>query len=125
MDSQTTSTEEALQTMLVRTAVMQAQQEAILAALKTLQEGQDALRKELAVLREAQAVTQTLVAVVQNDVAGLKEQMAFYATKADVESVRSELYKALEAQTWRLLVWMTAVSSGLVGAVYYIARNVH
>jgi predicted DCC family thiol-disulfide oxidoreductase YuxK len=125
MDSPNTLTEDTLQTMLVRTAVMQAQQEAILAALKTLQEGQDALRKELAVLREAQAVTQTSVAVVQNDVAGLKERMVFYATKADVESVRSELYKALEAQTWRLLVWMTAVSSGLVGAVYYIARNVH
>ncbi|MYN40774.1 hypothetical protein GTP55_15510 [Duganella sp. FT109W] len=51
--------------------------------------------------------------------------MNHYATKAEVESVRSELYKALEAQTWHLLVWLTAVCSGLTGAVYYIARNVH
>lgn len=125
MDSQTTSTEDTLQTLLVRTAVMQVQNETILAALKALQDGQDTLRKEFAVLRDGQTEIQVSVGIVQTEVAGLKERMNHYATKAEVESVRSELYKALEAQTWRLLVWMTAVCSGLTGAVYYIARNVH
>jgi maltooligosyltrehalose synthase len=99
-------------------AVMQANNEAILGALKTLQAGQEAILKE-------QGKIQVSLGIVQTEIEGLKERMSHYATKAEVESVRSELYKALEAQTWRLLVWMTAVSSGLVGAVYYIARNVH
>ena len=48
-----------------------------------------------------------------------------YAKKVDVEMVRTEFYKAMEAQTWRLITWMTVVCSGLTAAVYFIARNVH
>jgi len=125
MDSQTTSTEDTPQTLLVRTAVMQVHNETILAALKALQDGQDALSKEFAVLRDGQTAIQVSIGIVQTEVTGLRERMSYYGTKAEVESVRSELYKALEAQTWRLLVWLTAVCSGLTGAVYYIARNVH
>ncbi|MRW86653.1 hypothetical protein GJ698_21510 [Pseudoduganella sp. FT26W] len=111
MDAANTSTEDLLRILLVRTAVMQANNEAILGELKALREGQT-------VLQEA-------VAALQIDVAGIKGTMAHFATQADVEKVRTELYKAMEAQTWRLLVWMTAVCSGLTAAVYYIARNVH
>jgi hypothetical protein len=84
-------------------------------SLRTLQAGYDKLHG---------AVTQ-----VQVDMAGVKVNVDFimrhYATKADVELLRSDLYKALEAQTWRLVTWMTVVCSGLTAAVYYIARNVH
>lgn len=48
-----------------------------------------------------------------------------YAKKVDVEMIRTELYKAMEAQTWRLITWITVVCSGLTTAVYFIARNVH
>ena len=48
-----------------------------------------------------------------------------YAKKVDVEMVRTEFYKAMEAQTWRLITWMTVVCSALTTAVYFIARNVH
>ncbi len=67
---------------------------------------------------------QVAVTALQIDVAGIKGTMTQYATHAEVEAVRSELYKAIEAQTWRLMIWMTAVCSGLTAAVYYIARNV-
>lgn len=107
-----------MRTLLIRTAVMQTHNEAILAALKALQDGQDTLLRD-------QVKIQVSLGIVQTEITGLKERMDHYATKAEVESVRSELYKALEAQTWRLLVWMTAVCSGLTGAVYYVARNVH
>ncbi len=55
-----------------------------------------------------------------------------YATKADLEMVKTavsdaqvEFYKAMQAQTWKLISWMTVVCSALTAAVYFIARNVH
>ncbi|MTV36911.1 hypothetical protein [Duganella radicis] len=111
MDSQTASTEEALRTLLERTAALQASTDALAVTVSELRDGQVAL--------------QGTVTGLQVDLAVIKGTMSHYATHAEVESVRAELYKAIEAQTWRLLVWMTAVCSGLTAAVYYIARNVH
>ena len=102
MDNQDTSTEAAVRTLLERTAAMQASIEAIVASVAELRAGQIAL--------------QSTVTTLQVDVAGIKGTMTQFATHAEVERVRSELFKALETQTWRLLIWMTAVSSGLVGA---------
>ncbi|ELX13880.1 hypothetical protein Jab_1c25200 [Janthinobacterium sp. HH01] len=70
------------------------------------------------------------------DIAKLQIQVAFieqhYATKADIEMVktmvadaRGEFYRAMQAQTWKLISWMTVVCSALTAAVYFIARNVH
>ena len=77
------------------------------------------------------------------DIARLQVQMAFvienYATKADLEMVKTslesvkasvsdaktELYEAINAQTWKLISWVTVVCSALTTAVYFIARNVH
>lgn len=129
MDGHSASTDEMLQTLLVRTAVMQSQMheqhEAVLAALVSLQEGQKALAAELVVLREAQTELRVSGAVVQAEVKALNEKLVYYATEAQVESVRTEVHKAVDVQTWRLLIWMTALSSGLAGAVYHIARYVH
>jgi chromosome segregation ATPase len=111
METQATSTEEALRTLLERTAAQQASLEALAASV--------------AELRDGQRLMQAAITSLQVDVAGIKGTMTHYATHAEVESVRAELYKALEAQTWRILVFMTAVCSGLTAAVYFIARNVH
>jgi maltooligosyltrehalose synthase len=136
MDGHGTSTGEMLQTLLTRTAVMQAQMqiqnESMLATLKLMQEGQQALAREVAVLRDGQNELRVTTGVMQAELKALNERMTYYATEAKVESVRTEvesvrtaLHKAIEAQTWRLMIWMTAAGSGLVGATYYIARNVH
>jgi len=108
METQTTSTEEMLRTLLVRTAVLQA--------------GQEALASSAAELRDGQVVMQKSINELQVDTATIK---ATAATQAEVERVRAELYKAIHEQTMRLLVGVTAVCSGLTAAVYYIARNVH
>lgn len=125
MDGHNTSTEEMLQTLLVRTAVMQTQQEATLASLKLLQDGQKALVAELAALRAGQAELLGAVCVTQAEIKALNEKMTYYVTEAKVESVLTELHKSIEAQTWRLLIWMTGVCSGTAAAAYYIARNVY
>lgn len=77
------------------------------------------------------------------DIAKLQAQVTsiveHYATKADLEMVKTsveivktsvsdakvEFHKAIEAQTWKLISWMTVVCSALTAAVYFIARNVH
>ena len=75
------------------------------------------------------ASQQTSLTQVQAEVTILNGKFDFfiehYAKKVDVEMVRTEFYKAMEAQTWRLITWMTVVCSGLTTAVYFIARNVH
>lgn len=43
------------------------------------------------------------------------------ATKADLADLRAEVFKAINAQTWKLI----ASAAGLVAIVFYIARNVH
>jgi uncharacterized protein YoxC len=118
MDTQTTSTEEALRTLLERTAVLQERCAAQQASL-------DALAASVAEVRDGQVVMQAAVTSLQVDTANIKGTMAHHATQAEVISVRSELYKALQEQTMRLFFWLTAVGSGLTAAVYYIARNVH
>jgi hypothetical protein len=111
MDSQNTSTDEAVRTLLERTAAMQTSIEAIAVSMSELRAGQ--------------VVLQGAVTALQVDVAAIKATMTQYVTHEEVQRIRADLFKALNAQTWRLLIWMTAVCSGLVGAVYYIARNVH
>lgn len=104
MDTQTTSTEEMLRTLLAHTAVSQA--------------GIEALQKSVSILQNS-------VNELQVDTASIKATTAHHATQAEVERIRVELYKTMEAQTWRLFVSLTAVCSGLTAAVYFIARNVH
>lgn len=129
MDGHNTSSDEMLQTLLLRTAVMQAQMqaqhEATLAGLAALQEGQQALAREFAVLRDGQNDLRVSVGVAQTQIKALNDKMDYYATEAKVEAVRTEIHKSINAQTWRWLIWMTGVCSGLVTAVYYIARNIH
>lgn len=48
---------------------------------------------------------------------GLAVIQANYATKED-------LYRVINAQTWRLVTFMTGACTALVAATYYIARNV-
>lgn len=115
METQTTSAEEMLRTLLVRTAVLQAGQEALAASVAELRDGQSELRG-------GQVAMQKSINELQVDMATIK---ATAATQAEVERLRVELYKSIHEQTMRLLVWMTAVCSGLTAAVYYIARNVH
>ncbi|WP_432383413.1 hypothetical protein [Duganella sp. P38] len=143
MDGHTTSTDEMLQVLLERTAVMQtqmavmqaqmqAQHEATLTALKLLQEGQKelweahkALAKQVETLREGQAELRGSVRVVEAEIKALNEKMTYYPSEGKVESIRVEIYKAIETQTWRMLIWMTGVSSATTAAAYYIARNVY
>jgi hypothetical protein len=108
METQTTSTEAVLRTVLERTAAQQASLDALIASVAELRDGQIAMQESITEL--------------QVDMASIK---ATAATQAEVERVRAELYKALQEQTMRLFFWLTAVGSGLTAAVYYIARNVH
>jgi hypothetical protein len=118
MDGHNTSTDDMLQTLLVRTAVMQSQQETMLAVQK-------AMLVELVALRDGQAELRGSAGVVQAEVKALNEKLVYYATEAQVESVRTEVHKSINAQTLRLFIWLTSVCSGLAVAAYHIARNIH
>jgi hypothetical protein len=111
MEAQTTWTEEALRTLLERTAAQQA--------------SLGALAASVAEVRDGQVVMQAAVTSLQVDAGSIKATIAQHATQAEVISIRSELYKVLQEQTVRLFFWLIAAGSGLTAAVYCIARNVH
>jgi chromosome segregation ATPase len=102
-----------------------ASNEALQVAVSSVRDGVATLQKTVQTLQQTAEKQQEAISVLQADVAAIKVGQAQYATKAEVEMVRSDLYKALEAQTWRIITLFTVVCSGLTAGVYYIARNVH
>jgi predicted nuclease with TOPRIM domain len=102
---------------------------AVQSAVNRLEGDVNKLQSDLTKVQSDVVSQQTFVLQVQAEVTILNGKFDFfiehYAKKVDVEMVRTEFYKAMEAQTWRLITWMTVVCSGLTAAVYFIARNVH
>ena len=51
------------------------------------------------------------------------------ATKEDlvreIGSVRAEIHKEINAQTWRLVTFVTGFGTALVAATYFVAKYVH
>lgn len=47
------------------------------------------------------------------------------ATKADVGDIRVEMHKAFTDQTWKLIIWMTGICTGLLAITFWIAKTVH
>ena len=88
-----------------------------------------AVEEALHALGASNDALRAAVSPLQAEVAILNAKFDFfvenYARKADVETIRTEIYKAMDAQTWKLITWMTVVCSGLATVVYFIARNVH
>lgn len=125
MEPQNTSTDEALRTLLARTAILQASNESLQSSVTSVQTGLSSLQGTVNTLQGTVNTLQESVATLQVDVAGMKGSLSHHATKAEVEMVRTEFYKVMEAQTWKIIIAMTAICSGLTTAVYFIARNVH
>lgn len=102
---------------------------AVQSTVNRLQSDVNKLQSDVSKVQSDVASQQTSLTQVQAEVTILNGKFDFfiehYAKKVDVEMVRTEFYKAMEAQTWRLITWMTVVCSGLTTAVYFIARNVH
>lgn len=40
-------------------------------------------------------------------------------------SLKAEIHRAINDQTWKLITWTTGLGAALVTAVFFIARNVH
>lgn len=63
---------------------------------------------------------------LERDVAVIKSN---YATKEDLQALGRTFEKSLSEQTWKIIGWgtgvMATVSTALVAAAFYIARNVH
>ena len=47
-----------------------------------------------------------------------------YATKDDLALLKADVYKAMNEQTWKIIGTMVTFGTLLVGAVFFIARNV-
>jgi hypothetical protein len=62
------------------------------------------------------------IATLTADVANIR---ANYATKADLAKLESTMYEGINAQTWKLVTWITSAMALMTTAVYFIARNVH
>lgn len=65
--------------------------------------------------------TSVQLVALEKDVAVIRSN---YATKEDIAQLRGELYKAINDQTWKMIMWMTGISTALVAATFFIARFV-
>ena len=121
--------EEALRALQAGNAALHVDTVALREGLGVMQGTINRLQRDVSEVQGDVQAQQMVLNKVQADVAALTAQVEFfvdhYARKVDVEMIRTEFYKAMEAQTWRLFTWMTVVCSGLTAAVYFIARNVH
>ena len=105
--------------------VLLASNEALQVAISSVRDGLQTLQGATGTMQKTLEKQQEAIGVLQLDVAAIKAGQSQYAKTAEVEMIRSELYKSLEAQTWRLFTWLTVICSGLTTAVYFITRNVH
>ena len=59
--------------------------------------------------------------VIERDVAVIKSN---YATREDLQAAKADLHKAMNDQTWKIITWMTGISTALVAATFFLARFV-
>jgi hypothetical protein len=108
-----------------RNAMIEETLRTLLASNEALQVAVSSIRDNLEKLQKTFDKQQESISHLLVDVTATKVGLSHCATKADVEAVRTAFHKGLEAQTWKLVVLLTALGSGLTAAVYYIARSVH
>ena len=59
--------------------------------------------------------------VIERDVAIIKSN---YATREDLQAAKADLHKAMNDQTWKIITWMTGISTALVAATFFLVRFV-
>lgn len=74
---------------------------------------------------------ETIAETTRDRLTGVETRLAVIeqamATKADLigeaVSIRAELHKEINAQTWKLVTFVCGFGSALVAAVYFIAKH--
>lgn len=74
-----------------------------------------AMEARVAKLEDIAEKTGERLVAIERDMAVVKATMV----------TKEEFHREFVAQTWRLITWTTSAGVALVGAAYYIARNVH
>ena len=54
----------------------------------------------------------------------IENKMDQLATKEALALSRADLHKIVNEQTWKIITWMTGVSTGLVAATFFVAKFV-
>jgi DNA-binding phage protein len=117
--------EETLRTLLASNEALHVAVSSVRSGVETLQKTVEKQQEMIGALQKTVEKQQESIVLIQTDVAAIKVGLSHCATKAEVEMVRADLYKTLEAQTWKLFTLILVLGSALTTAVYYIARNVH
>ncbi|MBA4707539.1 hypothetical protein [Aquitalea aquatica] len=85
----------------------------------------DGMEARVAKLEALAETTRDKIAGVETRLAVIEKTMA---TKDDLQSMRVDLHKEINAQTWKLVTFVTSlfvtVSTGLVGITYYLATHI-
>lgn len=66
---------------------------------------------------------------VEQRIAKLEATIPTLATREDLRvglaDLRTEMHRAINEQTWKLITWTTGLGAALVAAAFLIARTVH
>lgn len=58
---------------------------------------------------------------INKDLAVIKSN---YATREDIATLRGDVHRLINEQTWKIITWMTGISTGLVAATFFLAKFV-
>lgn len=64
---------------------------------------------------------ETAIITVGDRLTKIETRLEYMPTKADLEAIRTDVFKAIGAQTWK---FVSAISA-LVAVVYFIAKSIH
>lgn len=73
------------------------------------------------------AKLEAIAETTRDKIAGVETRLAVIektmATKDDLQAMRVDLHKEINAQTWKLVTFVCGFGTALVGAVYFIATH--
>jgi len=80
----------------------------------------DGMEARVAKLEALAETTRDKIAGVETRLSVIEKTMA---TKDDLQSMRVDFHKEINAQTWKLVTFVCGFGTALVGAVYFIATH--
>ena len=79
------------------------------------------MQARIAKLESLAEKTSERLGAIEKDVSIIKSN---YATREDLQAAKADLHKAMNDQTWKIITWMTGISTALVAATFFLARFV-
>ena len=99
----------------------------LLDRVTNLESSVGALQVSVGTLQVSVGALQVSVGALEVDMRDVRDRLARVETKIDIFATtfatKEDLHQALNTQTWKLVSFVSAFGTAMVGAVFFIARH--